>query len=57
VTLPGPGQSDDHINIKDLQTDDRGRVFAVIKTSLDDVAGSGSSAPQIVVLARATKGG
>jgi PKD repeat protein len=57
VTLPGPGQSDDHLNIKDLQTDDRGRVFAVIKTSLDDVAGSGSSAPQIVVLARATKGG
>jgi PKD repeat protein len=57
VTLPGPGQSDDHLNIKDLQTDDRGRVFAVIKTSLDDVAGSQSSAPQIVVLARATKGG
>jgi PKD repeat protein len=57
VTLPGPGQSDDHLNIKDLQTDDRGRVFAVIKTSLDDVAGSQSSAPQIIVLARATKGG
>src|SRR4051794_38332131 len=57
VTLPGPGQSDDHINVKDLQTDDRGRVFAVIKTSLDDVAGTQSSAPQIVVLARAAKGG
>jgi PKD repeat protein len=57
VTLPGPGQSDDHLNIKDLQTDDRGRIFAVIKTSLDDVAGSGSSAPQIVVLARAIRGG
>jgi PKD repeat protein len=57
VTLPGPGQSDDHLNIKDLQTDDRGRVFAVIKTSLDDVAGSQSSAPQIVVLARGAKGG
>jgi PKD repeat protein len=57
VTLPGPGQSDDHINIKDLQTDDRGRIFVVIKTSLDDVAGSPSSAPQIVVLARAAQGG
>jgi PKD repeat protein len=57
VTLPGPGQSDDHLNVKDLQTDDRGRIFAVIKTSLDDVAGSGSSAPLIVVLSRAARGG
>jgi len=57
ITLPGPGQSDDHLNIKDLQADDRGRVFVVIKTSLDDVAGTASSAPQIVVLARGSKGG
>jgi PKD repeat protein len=57
VTLPGPGQSDDHLNIKDLQTDDHGRVFAVIKTSLDDVVGSPSSAPQIVVVERAATGG
>jgi hypothetical protein len=56
VTVPGPGQSDDHINIKDLQTDDRGRVFAVIKTSLNDTS-SNSSAPLIVVLARASRGG
>jgi hypothetical protein len=57
VTVPGPKQSDDHLNVKDLQTDDRGRIFAVIKTSLDDVAGATSSAPQIVVLARGVQGG
>jgi PKD repeat protein len=57
VTLPGPKQSDDHLNVKELQTDDRGRVFAVIKTGLDEVAGAGSSAPSIVVLARARQGG
>jgi PKD repeat protein len=57
VTLPGPKQSDDHINVKDLQTDDFGRVFAVIKTSLDDIVGEPSSAPQIVVLSRGSRGG
>jgi hypothetical protein len=57
VTLPGPKQSDDHLNIKDLQTDDRGRIFAVTKTGLDDLAGSTSSAPQIVVLGRSAQGG
>jgi hypothetical protein len=56
VTLPSRGQSDDHLNVKDLQTDDRGRIFAVIKTSLDGVAGAGPSAPLIVVLARAAGG-
>jgi PKD repeat protein len=57
VTVPGPQQSDDHLNVKQLQTDDSGRVFAVIKTSLDDVAGQSSSAPEIVVLSRASRGG
>ena len=57
VSVPGRGQSDDHLSIKDLQSDPSGRVFAVIKTSLNDVAGSGSSAPQIVVVSRAAKGG
>jgi PKD repeat protein len=57
VTIPGPKQSDDHLNIKQLQTDNSGRVWAVIKTSLDDVAGVSSSAPQIVVLSRASTGG
>ena len=54
TTMPGPGQADDHLNIKSLQSDDRGRLFAVIKTSLDS---AGSSAPQIVVLSRGTTGG
>jgi PKD repeat protein len=57
VTLPGPKQSDDHLNIKQLQTDDSGRIWAVIKTSLDDVAGASASAPQIVVLSRGSSGG
>lgn len=54
TTVPGPGQADDHLNIKSLQSDDRGRLFAVIKTSLE---ATGSSAPQIVVLSRGTTGG
>lgn len=54
TTVPGPGQADDHVNIKSLQSDDRGRLFAVIKTGLE---ASGSSAPQIVVLSRGSTGG
>jgi PKD repeat protein len=57
VTIPGPGQSDDHVNVKDLQSDSSGRIFAVIKTSLTDLAGVSSSAPVIVVLARGARGG
>jgi PKD repeat protein len=53
VTVPGAGQADDHLNIKQVQADPSGRVFAVIKTSLDN---SGSSAPQIVVLSRSSTG-
>jgi hypothetical protein len=50
VSVPGPNQADDHLNIKTLQSDDSGRVFAVVKTGLD--AEKVSQAPQIVVLAR-----
>jgi PKD repeat protein len=57
VTLPGPKQSDDHLNVKQLESDPSGRVFAVIKTGLDDISGSSSSAPQIVVLSRGSTGG
>lgn len=53
VTVPGTGQADDHLNIKQLQADPSGRVFAVIKTSLDN---AGASAPQIVVLSRSSTG-
>lgn len=58
VTIPGPKQSDDHLNVKELQSDDSGRVWAVIKTGLDDIqAQVGSSAPQIVVAGRGAQGG
>src|SRR6476660_329145 len=53
VTVPGTGQADDHLNIKQLQADPSGRVFAVIKTSLDR---AGSTSAQIVVLGRSSTG-
>jgi hypothetical protein len=45
---PGAGNADDHINLKSLQTDGSGRVFAVVKTSR-----TGTN-PSIVLLVRAT---
>jgi PKD repeat protein len=48
----GPHIADDHINVKELQGDPSGRVFAAVKTSLDDDPNSPSSAPQILVLSR-----
>jgi PKD repeat protein len=51
TAVQGPNTADDHINLKQLQGDPSGRVFAAVKTSLDD-AGANSSAPQILVLAR-----
>jgi PKD repeat protein len=51
TAVQGPSSADDHINLKQLQGDPSGRVFAAVKTSLDD-AGATSSAPQILVLAR-----
>jgi hypothetical protein len=44
---PGARNADDHINLKSLQTDGGGRLFAVVKTSR-----SGTS-PSIVLLVRA----
>jgi PKD repeat protein len=51
TAVQGPNSADDHINLKQLQGDSSGRVFAAVKTSLDD-AGATASAPQILVLAR-----
>ena len=45
---PGAGNADDHINLKSLQTDGSGRVFAVVKTSR-----TGTN-PSIVLLVRGT---
>jgi len=52
TAIQGPNSADDHINLKALQGDAAGRVFAAVKTSFDDAAGSSTSAPQILVLAR-----
>ncbi|MGW5668410.1 hypothetical protein [Micromonospora sp. NPDC003776] len=51
TAVQGPHTADDHINLKSLQTDDSGRVFAVVKTGLDD-AGATASAPLIMLLTR-----
>ena len=51
TAVPGPNMADDHINLKQLQGDPSGRIFAAVKTSLDDSGGS-ASAPQILILAR-----
>lgn len=55
TALPGPNCSgscaDDHINLKSVQVDDSGRVFAAIKTSL-----STANAPLIMLLVRRLNG-
>ncbi len=51
VAYTRPEGSDDHINIKSIQNDPEGRVFAIVKTSLND-AGD----PLNVVLVRKTGG-
>jgi PKD repeat protein len=45
VALQGPGVADDHINLKSVQSDGSGRVYAAIKTSH-----TSGSAPLIMVL-------
>ena len=51
TAVQGPKSADDHINLKQLEGDSAGRIFAAVKTSLND-AGATASAPQILVLAR-----
>lgn len=51
TAIQGPDSADDHINLKSLQADPSGRVFAAVKTGLDD-AGASTSAPLILLLAR-----
>lgn len=36
MALGGPGYADDHINLKSLESDASGRVFAAVKTSRND---------------------
>lgn len=54
--LQGKGYADDHLNIKSLQADPAGRVFAAVKTSLNDTGGGGSQ-PLILLLILDGSGG
>jgi len=47
TAIQGPNTSDDHINLKSLQADGSGRVYAAIKTSF-----SNSQQPLIMLLVR-----
>jgi hypothetical protein len=51
IAIQSPKIADDHINLKTLDADTSGRVYATIKTSLDD-AGAPQTAPQILLLVR-----
>ena len=54
--LSGPNLADDHLNLKSLQGDNSGRIFAAVKTSRGD-AGEPSTDPSVVVLQRPAAGG
>ncbi|HEU4666540.1 MAG TPA: PKD domain-containing protein [Arthrobacter sp.] len=45
----GRGQSDDHLNLKSLQADTSGRVYAAVKTSLNDTS-QDPALPQLLLL-------
>lgn len=45
-----PNYADDHLNIKSLQADTSGQLFAVIKTSLNDIPPPNSGQPLILLL-------
>lgn len=49
VVNGGPKVPDDHLNIKSLMSDGSGRVFAIVKTSLNDKSPSVPSDPLIVL--------
>ena len=50
VAVHGTKRADDHVNLKAIQADAQGRVFAAVKTSYDELAGASSSSPQIELL-------
>jgi hypothetical protein len=54
--LQSPLIADDHVNLKSLHSDGSGRVFAIAKTSLNDLASPDSSAPGVVLMARVSDG-
>ena len=50
VAVRGQKQSDDHINLKTLQADAAGRVYAAVKTSADEIAGAPKSTALVNLL-------
>ncbi|SDC49405.1 PKD domain-containing protein [Geodermatophilus telluris] len=50
AAIRGNRQADDHLNIKAVQADTSGRVFAVVKTSLDGDPTAAPTDPQIRLL-------
>jgi hypothetical protein len=53
TALQGPGMADDHI---DLKADSSGRVFAAVKTSVDELANRDLDSPLNVLLVRSRDG-
>src|SRR5215208_1590172 len=57
TAIQGPNLADDHISLMSLQADDvSGRVFAAVKTSLNDVPNPNPNAPLNLLLVRAQDG-
>ena len=54
--VQGPKYADDHLNIKSLQADSAGQLYAVVKTSLNDVESSTSTKPLVLLLQLDTQG-
>jgi hypothetical protein len=52
TAIQGPNYADDHINLKSLQADASGRVFAAVKTSLNDLPNGSLNAPLVMLLVR-----
>ena len=53
TAIQGPKYADDHISVRSLQaTDSSGRVFAAVKTSLNDVSNPNPNAPLTMLAVR-----
>jgi PKD repeat protein len=52
AAVSSPSIADDHMNLKQLDGDNQGHLFAAVKTSLDDRSGSSPTDPQVLLLAR-----
>ena len=50
VAVRGTKLPDDHLNLKALLSDEQGRVWAAVKTSLNDASGASASSPQIELM-------